>query len=185
MPEGNSFHAAARDMLGAAPEAVQADVPAAVAEWPLEGLAETRDRVRVAPGFYVRRDEGDDPPVYDEEGRVSLSYSNFVFDLAAAGRLKGQHLGAKGPIPGEAGLEWLAGRLKPGPVTATEALVIYRFYGPHEYATVRWGAEGDAEWHLEADSPAALQALRETVDRVGGVAPRGPASRLLRRRRKR
>ena len=96
----------------------------------------------MAPEFYVYVDEGDDPPVYhDDEGLVSVSFSNFAFDLVAAQRLRGLHLSARGPVPDDAALARLA--LRRGPVTRTEALVIHRFYGPHEYATVRWtpGAE--------------------------------------------
>jgi hypothetical protein len=179
------YHAATLDMLGApAPQhPLDRTLPAAVAEW-LDAPEVVDGRVRVAPDFYVYADEGDDPPVYHEhEGLVSVAYSHFVFDLVAAQRLQGQHLTATGPIPPDKSLEWLAGELKPGPVTTTEDLVLYRFYGPHEYATVRWGAEGDAQWHLEADSPAALDALRALVDRAAGVPRRGLLSRIARRRR--
>ena len=60
--------------------------------------------------------------------------------------------------------------LRRGPVTRTEALVIHRFYGPHEYATVRW-APGDEEavWHLEADSDGRSTPYARLVDRVAGV----------------
>ena len=166
------------------------DYPAAVVEWFLLGRLDELDvsdqRLTVGPGFYVYVDEGDDPPVYhDEEGLMSVSFSNFAFDLTAAERLRGRHLSATGPVPNEASLAWLAERLRPGPVTRSEGIEIHRFYGPHEYATVRWAPEGDAVWHLQADSPEALEALREVVDRVGGVAPRGPLSKLMRRPRKR
>jgi hypothetical protein len=181
-------------MLGLAPEgerviaARAVTYPAAVIEWfalgQLEELVVVDGRLRVAPEFHVVLDEGDDPPVYHErEGLVSLAFSSFAFDLAAAGRLRGSHLSARGPVPKEAGLTWLGEQLKRGPVTRTAGIEIHRFYGPHEYATVRWSPGEDAEWHLEADSQAALDALRERVDRVGGVAPRGLASRVFRRKR--
>jgi hypothetical protein len=179
------YHAAALDMLGAPPPQHPLDrtLPAAVAEW-LDAPEVVDGRVRVAPDFYVYLDEGDDPPVYHEqEGLVSVSYSSFVFDLVAAQRLRGQHLSATGPIPKEKALQWLATRLTAGPVTMTGDLVIHRFYGPHEYATVRWSQDDDAQWHLEADSPAALDALRELVDRAAGVPQHGLMSRLARRKR--
>jgi hypothetical protein len=157
------------------------------------GAGRQRERrfERVAPAVdseaedlpLVRIDEGDDPPVYhDEEGLISVSYSNFVFDLVAAQRLRGQHLSASGPVPDDGKLASLA--LRRGPVTRTDALVIHRFYRPHEYATARW-APGDeiAVWNLEADSDRALDALRETIDRVAGVPRRGLMSKLARRKR--
>lgn len=157
-------------------------------EWYLHGQLDALDtaeeRLGVAPGFYVYLDEGDDPPVYhDDEGLVALSFSHFAFDLAAARRLRGQHLSAEGPVPSETDLRWLGEQLAPGPVTQTEDLEVHRFYGPHEYATVRWASGGDATWHLEADSQPAMDALRTTVDRVAGVAKRGLIGRLARRKR--
>ena len=82
MPPEAEYHAAALDMLGAAPERERmlperaVRYPAAVVEWfllgQLEALEVTEQRLRVAPGFYVYVDEGDDPPVYhDDEGLVS------------------------------------------------------------------------------------------------------------------
>ncbi|MDA0181878.1 hypothetical protein OJ997_16360 [Solirubrobacter phytolaccae] len=194
MPPEAEFHAAALDMLGAAPTgermitASAVTYPAAVVEWfalgQLDELEVVDGRLRVAPEFHVALDEGEDPPVYhDEEGLVSLAFSSFAFDLAAAQRLRGQHLSARGPVPKERALTWLGEQLKPGPVTKTAGLEIHRFYGPHEYATVRWSPGSDAEWHLEADSPEALKALQELVDRVGGVPQRGLMKRLSRRRR--
>jgi hypothetical protein len=182
-------------MLGAASEgerviaAHAVTYPAAVIEWfalgQLEDLELVDGRLRVAPEFYVAVDEGDDPPVYHEhEGLVSLAFSSFAFDLAAAGRLRGLHLSARGPVPKESGLAWLGEQLKPGPVTKTAGIEIHRFYGLHEYATVRWTPGEEAEWHLEADSQAALDTLRVRVERVGGVAPRRLAGRLFRRKRK-
>ncbi len=195
MPAETDYHAAAVDMLGLAerervlPERA-VDYPAAVVEWFLLGRLDelhlTGQRLTVGPGFYVYVDEGDDPPVYhDEEGLMSVSFSNFAFDLAAAERLRGQHLTATGPVPDAAALEWLGQQLKPGPVTRTDGVEIHRFYGPHEYATVRWAPEGEAEWSLQGDSEQTLAALRKLVDQAGGVAPRGPLSKLVRRTRKR
>jgi hypothetical protein len=185
VPPEAEYHQAALDMLGAAPGLHSRDrtLPAAVAEW-LDAPEVSGNRAHVAPGFYVYIDEGDDPPVYhDDEGLISVSYSNFVFDLVAAQRLRGQHLSASGPVPDDGKLASLA--LRRGPVTRTDALVIHRFYGPHEYATVRW-APGDeiAVWNLEADSDRALDALRETIDRVAGVPRRGLISKVARRKRK-
>jgi hypothetical protein len=187
VPEGSSPHRATLELLGAAPGRHPLDrtLPAAVAEW-LDAPEVREGRVHVAPGFYVRLDEGDDPPVYHEtEGLVAIEYSTFVFDLAAAQRLSGQHLTARGPVPDAAALTWLGEHLRPGPVTRTEALTIHRFFGPHEYATVRWAPGEDAEWRLEADSPDALDALRATVDRAAGVPPRGLMTRVARATRRR
>lgn len=187
------YHRAALELLGVAIPAERmlperaVDYPPSVIEWFLHGQLDALDRdgerLRVGPGFYVYLDEGDDPPVYHEdEGLVSLSFSNFAFDLAAAGRQRERHISASGPVPTAKRLEWLGEQLKPGPVTETEELVVHRFYGAHEYATVRWSPGGDAHWHLEADSEQALETLRETVDRAGGVPTRRG---MLRRRRKR
>ncbi len=191
MPAETEYHAAALDLLGVAIPAERMlperaiDYPASVVEWFLYGQLDALDRdgerLRVGPGFYVYLDEGDDPPVYHEdEGLVSLCFSNFAFDFAAAQRLRGRHVSATGPVPKAKSLEWLGGQLKAGPVTETDDLVIHRFYGPHEYATVRWAPGDQAQWHLEADSQPALDALRETVDRVGGI----PTRRGMFRRRK-
>lgn len=168
-------------------------LPASVAEWlqvgHLDDLVILEDRLRVAvdpqrgTDFYVDLDRGEDPPVYDAGGQVSASFSDFLFDLVSAGRLRGQHLNATGPVPSEKALSWLAGELKPGPVTRLGDERIHRFYGRHEYASVRWTADSQAEWRLEADSPEALDALRALVDRVGGVPTRGLLKRLARRKR--
>ena len=198
VPPEVEFHAAALEMLGVPADRhplgdYDVTLPAAVAEWlevgHLDDLVILDDRLRVAvdpqrgTDFYVDLDQGDDPPVYDAHGTVSASFSDFLFDLVSAGRLQGQHLSATGPIPDRKALAWLGGQLKPGPVTRQDDLEIHRFYGRHEYATVRWTAESQAEWRLEADSPEALDALRELVTRVAGVAPRGLLKRLSRRKR--
>src|SRR4051794_3196122 len=126
--------------------------------------------------FYVRLDEGDDPPVYDNNDEfleedlarvswnlVSLSFSSFVFDMVSLCRLRAHSLPQKwvatpGPPPDAGGLEALGRRLRPGPVTRTEKFERHRFFGPHEYVWVRWPPEGEAEWYVEADSHAALDA---------------------------
>ena len=130
--------------------------------------------------FYVRLDEGDDPPVYDNNdefleeqldriswNRVSACFSNFVFDMLCIGRLQAYrrdlYVRATGRAPDAADLHALGRRLRPGPVTRTPDVEVHRFFGPHEYATVRWEPDGGAEWHLEADSPEALDALRDAV----------------------
>jgi hypothetical protein len=45
-------------------------------------------------------------------------------------------------------------------VTRTAELERHRFFGPHEYVWVRWAPGEEAEWHAEADSRPALDALR-------------------------
>jgi hypothetical protein len=197
VPPEVEYHAAALDMLGVPADRHPLDdydvtLPAAVAEWlevghldDLAVLDERRLRVAkdAARAFYVVLDEGDDPPVYDEHGTVSARFSDFIFDLVSAGRLGGRHhLGASGPVPNAKALAWLGEQLRPGPVTRLDDVEIHRFYGRHEYATVRWTAGGSAEWRLEADSPEALDALRELVDRVAGVPARGLLRRLSRRK---
>jgi hypothetical protein len=180
--------------------------PPAVVEWfalepahdrfePLEQLGDADDtrqgRLRVAlenqVAYYVRLDEGDDPPVYDEGELLSLSFSNFVFDMVCKGRLggrsRGLFLSAESEPPQEQHLEALGRRLRPGPATRTEGFELHRFFGPHEYATVRWEREGRATWTLEGDSPVALDGLRAAIDEVVTLPPRreGAAKRLRRR----
>src|SRR4051794_10022023 len=139
--------------------------------------------------FYVRLDEGDDPPVYDNNdefleeqldriawNRVSVSFSNFVFDMVCIGRLHAHrhelYLNATGNVPDAAALASLGRRLRPGPVTRTAELEVHRFFGPHEYATVRWTEPGGpAQWHIEADSAEALAALRAAVDGIVTLPP--------------
>jgi hypothetical protein len=150
--------------------------------------------------FYVRLDEGDDSPVYDNNdeflqedlsriawNRLSVSFSTFVFDMVAVGRLHAHSrrlvMSADGPAPDEAQLERVGRRLRRGPVTRIE--------GQHEYLTVRWRPDGPAEWHAEADSPEALEELRRAVADVVPLAPRretplrrqGAVTRLLARLR--
>jgi hypothetical protein len=181
---------------------------------PLESLgepAETRQGyLRVAVenqavvAFYVRLDEGDDPPVYDNNDEfgqedlsriawnpLSASFSNYVFDMASIGRLhafgRDLWLETEGPVPtGD-----LAG-LRPGPVTRGEA-EIRRFFGPHEHATVRWApGAGTAQWQLQADSPERLDDLAASLGFTDALAARrrpqtskGAAARLLARLRRR
>lgn len=198
VPPEVEYHAATLDMLGVPADRHPLDVyevmlPAAVAEWlevgHLDDLVVLEDRLRVAvdpqrgTDYYVDLDQGDDPPVYDDHGQVSACFSDFLFDLVSAGRLSGQHLAATGPVPSAKSLAWLGGQLKPGPVTRAGDTEIHRFYGRHEYATVRWSADSEAQWRLQADSPEALDALRALVDRVGGVPTRGLLKRLARRKR--
>jgi hypothetical protein len=152
--------------------------------------------------FYVRLDEGDDPPVYDNNDEfgaedlsqvgwnlLSASFSNFVFDMCTIARLQGRrrglHLSASGPIPDDHRLALVRARLTPGPVTRTPDTELHRFYGPHEYATVRWtpGSDEPAQWQLEADSEPALDELRALVDSAAGVPRRGLLTRLGRRKK--
>jgi hypothetical protein len=149
--------------------------------------------------FYVRLDEGDDPPVYDNNDEfgqedlaqvswnpVSVSFSNFVFDMVSIGRLHAlfprMWVATKGPAPGAAGLEALARRLRPGPVTHTAEVEVHRFFGPHEYVTVRWEPEGEADWHVEADSRPALDALRADLEPLVTLPPLPESPRPRRRR---
>jgi hypothetical protein len=75
-------------------------------------------------------------------------------------------------------------------VTRTEEFERHRFFGPHEYMWVRWPPEGEAEWYVEADSHAALDALRADLAPLVTVPPPPPwpprrrrgLARLLRRR---
>jgi hypothetical protein len=181
---------------------------------PLESLgepAETRQGyLRVAlenqgvVAFYVRLDEGDDPPVYDNNdefgqedlsriawNRLSVSFTNFVFDMVSIGRLhafgRDLWLETEGPVPAEdpAGL-------RPGPATHGEAEV-RRFFGPHEQVGVRWepGAE-TAQWQLQADSAERLSELAGALGFADALAARRrpptrkrAAGRLLARLRRR
>jgi len=147
---------------------------------PLESLgepAETRQGyLRVAVenqavvAFYVRLDEGDDPPM----GRLHA----FGRDL---------WLEAEGPVPaGE-----LAG-LRPGPATHGDTEV-RRFFGPHEHVMMHWapGAE-TARWQLQADSPERLEQLAGALGFTDALAARrrpltrkGTRGRLLARLRRR
>jgi hypothetical protein len=148
--------------------------------------------------FYVRLDEGDDPPVYDNNDEfgeeqldriswnlVSVCFSNFVFDMLCIGRLQAYrrdlHVRATGRAPHATHLDALGRRLRPGPVTRTADVEVHRFFGPHEYATVRWEPGGEAEWHLEADSPEALDALRGVVEGLVELPPPPEPPRRVRK----
>jgi hypothetical protein len=149
--------------------------------------------------FYVRLDEGDDPPTYDnndefdeerldriEWNLLSVSFSNFIFDAVCLGRLHAARhqtfFTVTGPVPDTVELEALGRLLRPGPVTRTDELEGHRFFGPHELLTVRWPHEGEADWHLQADSQEALDGLRAAVD--GIVALPAPPPRPKPRRRR-
>jgi hypothetical protein len=150
--------------------------------------------------FYVRLDEGDDPPVYDNNdefhqedlsriawNRLWDSFSNFVFDMVSIGRLhafgRDLWLETEGPVPAgdPAGL-------RPGPVTHGEAEV-RRYFGPHEYVFVRWApGAATAHWQLQADSPERLDELAGALGFTDALAARrrpptrkGAIARLLAR----
>ena len=151
--------------------------------------------------FYVRVDEGDDPPTYDNNDEfgeerldriqwnfLSASFSNFIFDAVCIGRLHAvRHqtfFTVTGPVPGTAELQALGRVLRPGPVTLTDEVEGHRFFGPHELLTVRWPRDGEADWHLQADSQEALDGLRAAVGEIVALPapPPRPKPRGTRRR---
>jgi len=142
--------------------------------------------------FYVRLDEGDDPPVYDNNDEflepqldridwqlLSVSYTNFIFDMVCVHRLRAYprklYLEATADPPDAAALAVLSRRLRPGPVKSTSEVELRRFFGPHEYAYVRWSPGGEAQWHIEADSPEVLAELRAALEGIVGFPPPSPA----------
>lgn len=156
---------------------------------------------QAAVAFYVRLNEGDDPPTYDNNDEfleeqlarvawnlVSASFSNFVFDALCIGRLHatrhGTFIAVTGPVPGAADLAALGRRLRPGPVTRTDELEGHRFFAPHELVTVRWTHGDAADWHLQADSQEALDGLRAAVDEIITLPPPPPPARPRRRQKR-
>jgi hypothetical protein len=95
--------------------------------------------------WYVRLEEGDDPPVYDnnDEWNEDLSetnwqlcwqsFTNFIFDMISSnhfgGWYSGMHLAAEDLMPDSEGFQLLRARFQQGPTTEVGNAKAYRFAG--------------------------------------------------------
>jgi hypothetical protein len=159
-----------------------------------QGYLEVAIENQAVVAFYVRLDEGDDPPVYDNNdefgepldevnwNRISQTFTNFIFDMVSIARLHAIRnqlwFEAEGRPPADA-----PAGLRPGPETRTAEGEVRRFYGPHELVRARW-APGDevAHWYVEADTP---ERLAELAEELGFAAELKATQRSRRVRRRR
>ncbi len=199
----------------------QASFPASVREWfAIESaeslfyeksnndgqtkLEELGDRAEVAQSYlrvatenqavvawYVRLNEGEDPPVYDNNDewnedlsktswrRLSETFTNFIFDMLSmndfGGWYSGMHLSAKDRMPDAQALGLLREAFRQGPTTDVPNCNCYRFFNQHGIITVRSGspedlADAGAKWSIEADSPDALLQFAQKVWQIGTLS---------------
>jgi hypothetical protein len=144
--------------------------------------------------FYVRLDEGEDPPVYDNNdqfdepldeiswNRISETFTNFIYDMVAMARLGAARSGLWFEGDGRPPSGPPAG-LRPGPETRTAELEMRRFHGPHEFVWARWAPGEDvASWQVQADTPERLAELADELGLADALAARRKAQRRPRRR---
>ena len=141
--------------------------------------------------WYVRLNEGEDPPVYDNNDEwnedlsrtdwreLSKTFTTFIFDMISSSHFKGwysgMHLAAEDRMPDAQTLGLLREAFRQGPTTDAPDCKVYRFFNPHGIITVRSGtperlADGRAKWTIEADSPDALVQFAEKVWRIGTLS---------------
>ncbi len=133
--------------------------------------------------WYVRLDEGEDPPVYHNNDEwnedlaltdwqeTSPSFSAFIFDMLADdcfGRgCSGLLLSAVDRLPGPEELKALESWFRKGPVTCTPDYSVYRFADAQTLVTIEAGSAfelppGKAKWRLRtADAEALFSAGRK------------------------
>jgi Transposase IS66 family len=141
--------------------------------------------------WYVRLDEGDDPPVYHNNDEwnedlsktnwqeSSVTFTNFIFDMISSdcfdGWLSGLHWSAKDSMPDEATLDRLRGWFQQGSTTDVSGLKIYRFFTTQGVIAIRSEgpddfANGTAEWSIDAASREALLDFGRKLWDVGTLA---------------
>jgi len=127
--------------------------------------------------WYIRLDQGEDPPVYDNDDqwnddlsrtawrRTSETFTNFIFDMISSNHFRGwytgMYLSAKDRMPNAQELAVLREHFQCGPTTDASDSVVYRFFNTHGIISIRSVTEeelvnGTAEWSIEADSPESL-----------------------------
>ena len=112
-----------------------------------QGCLRVATEIQAVVGWYVRLDESDDPPVYDNNDQWeeedlsnvdwnpnSASFTNFVFDTIATSHFdgwgRGCYLTATAEQPGTEVLEQLRKHFEEGPRTESPRKV-YRFFDEH------------------------------------------------------
>ncbi len=141
--------------------------------------------------WYVRLGEGDDPPVYHNNGEWnedlsktnwqanSVTFTNFIFDMISThhfrGWYSGMHVSAKDSIPDEATLDRLRRWFRQGPTTDAVGSRVYRFFTTRGVIFIRSVAPEDlangmAEWSIEAVSPEAMLDFGRKLWGIGSLA---------------
>lgn len=170
----------------------------------LESLTELGNPAETAQGYlciatenqavvawYVRLSEGDDPPVYDNNDQwnenlaetawrqISVSFSNFIFDMISSYRFQGWYLGwhltAAEPLPDATTLSAMRKWFQEGPTTDTPDSKVYRFFTPEGLIVIRSIAPEDravgmAEWSIETGSQEALLEFGRKVWSLGTLS---------------
>ncbi|WP_435009517.1 hypothetical protein P12x_000772 [Tundrisphaera lichenicola] len=146
---------------------------------------------------YVRLDGSEDPPVFSDGGGtayetedsdadqpgpiawqpVARTFSEFVFDAMTDWRFQtGGHrlqLEALDVEPGPADFKRLANNFRTGPGSREWGLFAHRYFTTHGIIRISndptYGPipEGQATWHIEADSPEALARIFQGVAAIG------------------
>jgi hypothetical protein len=134
-------------------------------------------------GWYVRLNEGENPPVYDNsnEWNDDLSrtnwytnantFSNFIFDVISThhfgGRYTGMQLFAVDRLPGDEDLDLLREHFQCGPITDQPDWKVYRFFTTRGVITIKSRSSTEAEWTIDADSPESVFQFGQKVWRLG------------------
>lgn len=141
--------------------------------------------------WYVRLNEGDNPPVYHNNDQwnedlsvtdwqeTSKTFANFIFDSLATNHFNGWHTGmrlsAVDQRPGPDELRQLRSLLQEGPTTDEPDSKVYRFFTRAGLVTIRSVqpellARGEAEWALEARSATDLFELGKHLWQMGALS---------------
>lgn len=129
--------------------------------------------------WFVRIADGDDPPVYRDNDAddptawvlCSDSFTNFIFDMIAAGQIRGWHSGcsltAREPLPDAAFEHVLRSAFRSGPTTHRRDAKVLRLFDTDGVVLIRCtGADverGMAEWSIAAASEEALYRIAMTM----------------------
>ncbi len=124
-------------------------------------------------GFYLRPDEGEDPPVYSDNAEPhddlsqvpwdlkSGSFSAFIFEIVAWGRFSHYRGGLEFEVrcraPDAALLAQLRGQFREGPGTQSPAMKTWNFFTPRSVIHMAWG---ETWWIGAADADALYDVLK-------------------------
>jgi hypothetical protein len=157
----------------------------------VQGYLKVATENQAVVAWYVRRAEGDDPPVYDnnDEWNEDLSktawrensktFTNFIFDMISThhfhGWCSGMRLSALDQLPGSDEMEMLRAWFQAGPVTNEPDSKVFRFFTLGGLVTIRSVtpqhlASSAAEWSLETDSAAELFEFGKKLWRFGTLS---------------
>jgi hypothetical protein len=141
--------------------------------------------------WYVRLNEGDDPPVYDNDDEWnedlsktnwrmnSKTFTNFIFDMISSnhfgGWYSGMHWSAEDQMPDVEEMQLLQEWFQQGPTTDAADSKVFRFFNRSGVISIRSVtpeqlANSLAEWSIEADSPESLFEFGKQLWRLGTLS---------------